>query len=88
MGAPSIHINHADRLAMGRRVRAARIRAGLTYAQLSAAMGVSAQTVADWQNGGRPDDAERRAKLCELLDVTEAELWAEYETALAAASTP
>jgi len=85
MSASSIHLTHAERQTMGRRVWRARLAADLTIAQVAAACGVSKTSVFQWQTGARPEDSERRAKLAALVGVPEAELFAEYESALAKA---
>ena len=55
-------------------IRSLRERSGYTQATLARAIGVSDMTIRRWESGQREPRASEIAKLCEVLDVSEAEL--------------
>lgn len=57
---------------MGRiTIEAARVNAGMTQAQLGEKMGVSRQTVADWENGKREMKTAYLYMFCRLTGFSE-----------------
>jgi transcriptional regulator with XRE-family HTH domain len=67
-----------DRMAMGERLRAARYVAELSIRELAEKLKVSAHTVQNWERGQIPRDPRTRAELCEVLNVDEAMVFAEF----------
>jgi transcriptional regulator with XRE-family HTH domain len=73
----TLRLSKAERDAMGERVRAARSVSGLTLRDVAADLGVSTNSVSQWEHGALPSPA-KRAELAHLYDVAEARLFAEY----------
>ena len=49
----------------------------LTQADLAKAVGVTWQTISEWENGRTQPRAQHLRRLCEVLQVQPQELWAE-----------
>jgi transcriptional regulator with XRE-family HTH domain len=56
-------------VALGYRLRHARLRLGYSQEQVSYLMSVSRQTVGSWERGERGIDAITYARLCEVLEL-------------------
>ena len=77
----SYRLTLQEKFAMGRRLQAGRWTTGLTLRQVGDAVGVSANTVTQWERGALPK-AEYRAALAGLYGVAEADLFAEFEAGM------
>ena len=68
---PVLSKNIPDKLARGRRLKAAREAKELRGADVMRRLGMDAGSgaISQWERGGRPQDAKVRAKLCTLLDL-------------------
>ena len=70
-------LTSAERETMGDRVRAARCVAGLTIRDIGTDLGVTPNSVSQWEHGSLPG-AIHRAKLAKLLGFPETKLFAEH----------
>jgi transcriptional regulator with XRE-family HTH domain len=67
----------AERVALGKRISAARRRAGLKQADAARALGVSVQSFQQWEAGRTSPRGSRLAQLASVLGVSIAELLGE-----------
>lgn len=58
-----------DKAEVGRRIRAARNRVGLTQEQLSSKLGLTRQTIIQWERGKTTPDVYRLKELAAALGV-------------------
>lgn len=65
----------------GEKIKALRLRAGLTQEALAAALGMSQQAVASWESGERSPRASDIPRLADALGCAIGELFGEEETA-------
>lgn len=60
---------------LGKRIRSARLRAGLAVEDVAEAIGVARETVTNWENGHNVPVTEHWTPLARLLGVDQAELF-------------
>ena len=79
-----LRLNEGERLTLGPRLRAARDLAGMTLRGVAAELGVSVNSVVQWEHGTLPVE-DNRAKLAALYGRDEDVLFAEVAARMDAA---
>jgi len=62
---------------IGKKIKELRQKAGLTQQELAAKLGCSFQIISKWENNEAEPRSAQRKKLCEVFDISEAELFAD-----------